>query len=115
MRCTDYILVTQGMSLMRDLYSVLTINTLNEAFCERHFLKCPPHEEMERECAKVHLISEQVNQGLAYLEKEGVGACTDSDVRVVPATVCVLCVVVVVLFVACTGCVCVCTFTQCSH
>ncbi len=26
------------------------------------------------------MISEQVNQGLAYLEKEGVGACTDNDV-----------------------------------
>lgn len=66
---------------MVNLYSILTVNTLNEAFCERHFLKCPSHEEMDRECARVHLISEQVNQRLAELERQGVGGCTDNEVR----------------------------------
>lgn len=43
----------QGLNLMRDLYSITTINTINEALCEHHYMHCLPHEEMDRECAKV--------------------------------------------------------------
>lgn len=74
-------LKSTGIELMRDLYAIITINTVNEALCERHYVNCIPTEELDRECAMVHLISEQVNQGLAYLERQGVGRCDDGDPR----------------------------------
>ena len=43
----------QGLHLLQDLLSVEVPLTLNEAFCEHHRRRCPPSDELERECGKV--------------------------------------------------------------
>ena len=40
----------QGLHLLQDLLSVEVPLTLNEAFCEHHRRRCPPSDELEREC-----------------------------------------------------------------
>lgn len=47
----------QGLHLLQDLLSVEVPLTLNEAFCEHHRRRCPPSDELERECGRVRRIA----------------------------------------------------------
>lgn len=46
-------LSSQGFDLLVDLLAVEPIIVLNAAFCEQHRKRCPPSEELLRECAYV--------------------------------------------------------------
>ena len=46
----------EGAELLTGLISLEPIITLNEAFCERALLRCPPSDELHRECAKVRRV-----------------------------------------------------------
>ena len=43
----------QGGALLRDLLAIQTIVELNVAFCEQHLVKCPPSEQLQKECTYV--------------------------------------------------------------
>ena len=59
------------------------VNTLNEAFCEQHYERCPPSEELDTECGRVHTISLQLHEMLVELEEgRGYGKCRDMEVCV---------------------------------
>ncbi len=44
---------TQDDQMYTDLHAIYVINTLNEAFCEQHYARCPPSEELDTHCGKV--------------------------------------------------------------
>ena len=48
--------VAQGLHLLQDLLSVEVPLTLNEAFCMHHRRRCPPSDELERECGQVRRV-----------------------------------------------------------
>ena len=61
------VLPAQGLHLLQDLLSVEVPLTLNEAFCEHHRRRCPPSDELERECGQVSLMCSQRRWSAAQL------------------------------------------------
>jgi len=57
--------LAQGLHLLQDLLSVEVPLTLNEAFCEHHRRRCPPSEELERECGEVAALCPNVSSLLS--------------------------------------------------
>ena len=45
----------QGFDLLVDMLAVEPLVVLNAAFCELHRKRCPPSEELLRECAYVSI------------------------------------------------------------
>ncbi len=44
---------TQGFDLLVDMLAVEPLIVLNAAFCDMHRKRCPPSEQLLRECAYV--------------------------------------------------------------
>ena len=72
---------TQGMELLRDLLAIEVPITLNAALCERHRAKCPPSDELDRECAIVDDMEASMDALLADIEKDLPDSCRDEDKR----------------------------------
>lgn len=47
----------QGEERLRDLLAIQVVIELNVAFCERHLVKCPPSDQLEKECTYVSCSS----------------------------------------------------------
>ncbi len=74
-------LKTKGAELMRDLLAMQVPITLNAALCERHRKKCPPSEELERECALVDEYETEMDSMLIEAEANMPDPCRDVDKR----------------------------------
>ena len=51
------ILPSQGYDLLVDLLAAEPLVVLNAAFCQQHRRRCPPSEQLLRECAYVSIHS----------------------------------------------------------
>ena len=49
--------VAQGFDLLVDMLAVEPLIVLNAAFCELHRKRCPPSEQLLRECAYVRSLT----------------------------------------------------------
>lgn len=50
------------------LIAIETVNTLNEAYCQRHMRKCPPSPQLLKVCGEVHDIAVELEEELPILE-----------------------------------------------
>jgi len=74
-------LKTKGAELLRDLLALQVPITLNAALCERHRAKCPPTEELERECGLVDQYEIEMDDLLVKAEESLPDSCRDADKR----------------------------------
>ncbi len=74
-------LKTKGAELMRDLLALQVPITLNAALCERHRKKCPPSEELEKECGLVDIYEKEMDSMLIDAENNMPDPCRDADKR----------------------------------
>jgi hypothetical protein len=80
-----------GQERLRDLLTLETIITLNEAFCDLHRRRCPSHPtdpaavEIEIECGRVAAASDDLRRDLIRIGHVGRGEpgalCVDQDSR----------------------------------
>jgi hypothetical protein len=83
--CTTQAWLQKGKSRFGDLTVLEFINTLNEAFCDRHAKTCRQedgavHPTVERECQKTFALAEEIRQ--AYLELGTHGPNTEDSMCV---------------------------------
>jgi len=72
---------TKGNELLRDLLAIEPIVTLNQAFCERHRMKCLPSEELTRECDYVDKYAEELDVALKKIMANLPDPCKDLEPR----------------------------------
>ncbi|GMH38719.1 hypothetical protein BSKO_06603 [Bryopsis sp. KO-2023] len=65
-----------GWRRYSQLISIETVNTLNEAHCQRHLRNCPMSPQLIEECGKVHDIATELEKEFMILDK---ALCRDEE------------------------------------